>query len=144
MMLPRDRPEIDEANRLDALGFDFVDRPDACGLGGQLLVDGVEAFIPVPLVGFELALLVVVEIEQELRVFELPGGLGHPLLLLFQNRSHGGGFLLRPLGQGDPGPFGELLAPLIQVRQELLDVARRGLPELGLDDRIDVRGVRRQ
>ena len=54
-MSPRHRPEVDEADRLDALGFDFVDRPDVRGLGGQFLVDGVEAFVPVPLVGFKLA-----------------------------------------------------------------------------------------
>ena len=72
-----------EWDHLHALGFDFVDRPNAFGLGFEFLVDGVEAFVPVPLVGFKLALLVVVEIEQELRVFELPGGLRHPLLLLF-------------------------------------------------------------
>ena len=122
-MLPRDRPEIDQPNRLDTLGFDLVDRPNAYGLGRQFLVDRVKAFIPVPLVGFELSLLVVIEIEQELRVFVLRGGFGHSLFLLFQNRSHGSCLLLRPLGQCNPGSLGELLAPSIQVRQELLDVA---------------------
>ena len=104
----------------------------------------MEAFIPVPLVGFELALLIVVKIQHQLWVFELPGGLRHALLLLFEDRPHRGGFLFRPLGQGDVSPLGEILPPQFQVRQQFLDVPRRGLAELGLDDAIDVRGVRRQ
>ena len=50
------------------------------------------------------------------------GGFGHPLLLLFQDRSHGGGFLLRSLGQGDARTFGELPPSLLQVRQQLRDI----------------------
>src|SRR5208337_3752016 len=119
MMLPRDRPEIDQPNRLDTLGFDFVDGPDAYGLGRQFLVDRVKALIPMPLVGFKLALLVVVEIEQELRVFVLRGGFGHPRFLRFQNRSHGSCLLLRPLGQRETGAFGEFPPTFPQVWEQL-------------------------
>src|SRR5208283_4789609 len=119
MMLSRYRPEIDKADRLDALGFDFVDGPDAYGLGRQFLVDRVKALIPMPLVGFKLALLVVVEIEQELRVFVLRGGFGHPRFLRFQNRSHGSCLLLRPLGQRETGAFGEFPPTFPQVWEQL-------------------------
>src|SRR5271157_2223668 len=96
-MSPRHRPEIDEADGLDALGLDLVERPDAFGIGGQFLVDRVEAILPMPLVRFELALLVVVEIKQELRVPVLPCGLNGTRIrsnvlwlneLLFFNTDH--------------------------------------------------------
>src|SRR5208283_1126727 len=144
MMLSRYRPEIDKADRLDALGFDFVDGPDAYGLGRQFLVDRVKALIPMPLVGFKLALLVVVEIEQELRVFVLRGGFGHPRFLLFQNRPHGSCLLLRPLGQRETGAFGEFPPTFLQVWEQLRDIPRRGDPELLLNHGIDAFGSRRQ
>src|SRR5258708_299956 len=58
---PRHRPEINQSDRLDPLGLDLIERPDAIGLGGKLPVDRVEPLVPVPLVRFELTLLVVVE-----------------------------------------------------------------------------------
>src|SRR5690349_20791840 len=76
MSSPRRRPQIQQSDRLDPLGLDFVKCPDAFGLGGQLLVDRVEALVPVPLVRFELALLFIVEVKKELRVAVLPRCLG--------------------------------------------------------------------
>ena len=85
-----------------------------------------EPLVPVPLVGFELALLVVVEVEQELRVSDTSPAVSATrffcssriVLIAVASCS-------ARLASGDPGPLGELPPSLLQVRQQLLDVAAR-------------------
>ena len=67
------------------------------GLARQLAVDGVQPFFPVPLVGFKLPLLVVIELKPQLPVAKLLCGVGDPFLLFFKNGAHGLGFLVGAL-----------------------------------------------
>src|SRR5208337_2791181 len=104
-----------QADGLDPLGLHLVERPNAFGLGGKLLADRAQTLLPVPLVGFELPLFIVVEIERELGILVLARGFGHALLLLLQDLPHGRGLLIGTLGQIDASLLGKLCSPPVEM-----------------------------
>ena len=62
--LSGDRPEIDEADGLEARGLHVVALADARGLGVELLAELVQPLLPVALVGLDLLALALVEQRQ--------------------------------------------------------------------------------
>ena len=74
-----------------------------------------QTLLPVPLVGFELPLLIVVEIEHELGILVLARGFGHSLLLLLEDLPHARGLLLGTLGQIDASLLGKLCGSPVEM-----------------------------
>ena len=130
------RPQVHEADRLHALRLHFVERPDAPRLLLQVAVELVEALAPVAHVRLELTPLVVVEVEGDLGVLALVAvELFDDALALAAKRLFEVARLpLAPLPQPAGRQLGDLVGARLELRQQLLDVARRGRQQLGPDD----------
>src|SRR5438876_585290 len=130
------RPEIDEPDWLDALRSHLVELSDALRLTVEVAIELLEATAPGAHVGFELALLVVVEVEAELPelVALVPGELfAHSLALTLEDLAQV--FLLAlaaPLELLD-GKRCQFLRTRLELGQKLLYVAGGRVEQLALD-----------
>src|SRR5439155_11017719 len=130
------RPEVDEPDRLDARRAHLVELADALRLAVEIAIELFEATAPGAHVGFELALLLVAEVEGQLPelVALVPGELlAHPLALTLEGFAQVLLLALAALLELLDGERCEFLRTRLELGQKVLYVAGGRVEQLALD-----------
>src|SRR6266566_5933717 len=123
--LPGYRPQIYEPDRLDSLGFHFVNASDAIWLCLELVGKRLQPLCPVPLVGFKLSsffLFEFAEFELNLWTGVSRYGFFQMLLLRFQYLQHCLCFCFPPLFELVLGILNAFASSYLKVWQQVTNV----------------------